>query len=114
VSAKLDTGAVVTRAQLSAVVDVLERAVAQALDGHSTPSAAPGAALADQVFEAVRGYVDRRLTEQRFLHWAGPHTAGNVYSSGALVQKGSGLFVCLLKTAEAPGSSDHWRRIAHE
>ena len=62
------------------------------------------------------GPIEARLTaleERRVLSFEGAHDAGREYRRGDVVQRASGLYVCLTDAAgiELPGTSSYWRKI---
>jgi len=97
-------------------------------------------ALADQVFTAVKSYLDSQieisdaqirqfesdafakineriaaLEQTRVMRFYGPHDpAVPSYGAGAVVQRSGGVFVALKPTCETPGASAEWRRIASD
>ena len=53
-----------------------------------------------------------QLEEGRVMRWLGAYDpALQPYGPGSVVQRAGGVWVALVSTSEAPGSSDSWRRI---
>jgi hypothetical protein len=52
------------------------------------------------------------LEARRVMSFDGAFDPGHQYGAGAVVQRGGAVWVSLVSTAEAPGSSSAWRRLA--
>lgn len=51
------------------------------------------------------------LESRRLMSFEGAHDPARIYKAGSVVQRSGNLFVAMVETGEAPGSSQLWRMI---
>jgi hypothetical protein len=98
---------------MSELRDAVDKALGPAPVSEPRFSAAtPMDLMADELFKAVKGYVDKRLEGSRTMHFDGPFDLAKSYRAGACVQKNGAIWVAMVACKDqSPGASDAWRRI---
>jgi hypothetical protein len=117
----------VTDQELDVVSRAVERAIAVSEARMKLATTEPRTkdswgALADVMIASTKAYVQRhvdvlskrigQLEGRRTMAFCGPHVPAVEHAPGDVVLRSNHAWVALVPTSEAPGQSDHWRRLS--